>query len=129
MVSRTSLNGKTVAEALAAAVSLCFSSGLLLQDQFLYLFLGREQRNRGELASRIQMVENLLDISRIQSGREKIARVEIDLAQLQGLSVQAAWYDPRTGKNLWLSSYPTRSVVAFTPPSDGPDWVLVLDAQ
>jgi hypothetical protein len=32
-----------------------------MQDQFLFLFLGRERKSQAELESRIQMVENLLD--------------------------------------------------------------------
>jgi len=61
IVARSVLHDKTVEAALAAAVSFCFTTGLLLQDQFLFLFLDREAKNRVELARRIRMVEHLLD--------------------------------------------------------------------
>jgi hypothetical protein len=61
LTTQSLLNGRTVAEALSEAVSVCFSTGLLMQDQFLFLFLGRERKSQAELESRIQMVENLLD--------------------------------------------------------------------
>jgi hypothetical protein len=59
--ARTLLDGKTVADALALAVSICFTTGLLLRDQFLFLFLGREKKSESELRSSIQHMENLLD--------------------------------------------------------------------
>ena len=57
----TIFEGKTVAEALAAAVSFCFTTGMLLHDQFLFLFLERAEKSRAELAVLIPTLENLLD--------------------------------------------------------------------
>lgn len=61
ILGRSLLKGKTVAEALAFAVTLCFTAGLLLQDDFLSLFLGREKRLSAELRLRMKLMENLLD--------------------------------------------------------------------
>ncbi len=61
IMSAIYLKGKTVGEALASAVSISFTAGLLMQDQFLFLFLGKERKSQAELASRIQLMENLLD--------------------------------------------------------------------
>jgi hypothetical protein len=52
----------------------------------------------------------------------------INLTRLRGSAVQATWYDPRTGQSNAFGTYPTSSPASFTPPPDGPDWVLVLDA-
>lgn len=56
--------------------------------------------------------------------------VEIDLVKLSGDILRAWWYSPRTGqlghigKVAKADGGPTK---LFTPPHDGPDWVLVLD--
>jgi hypothetical protein len=55
------IRGKTVAEALASAVTTCFTAGLLMQDQFLFLFLGREKKAESEMRARLQQLETLLD--------------------------------------------------------------------
>ncbi len=59
--TRSLLKGKTVLEALSIAVTMCFTAGLLLQDDFLSLFLGREKRLAAELRARMKLMENLLD--------------------------------------------------------------------
>jgi hypothetical protein len=53
--------------------------------------------------------------------------VEIDLEKLAGTTLTAWWYDPRLGIAQRLGEFPRRGTRAFTPPADGPDWVLVLD--
>ncbi|MFN3650668.1 MAG: DUF4038 domain-containing protein [Armatimonadota bacterium] len=50
--------------------------------------------------------------------------------RLSGSTLQAYWFDPRTGHAIDLGRTPnTRAVVTFTPPSSGRghDWILVLD--
>jgi hypothetical protein len=54
------LAGKTVAESLAAAVSVCFTSGTLFQDDFIAMFVGKEKKLEGELRQRMKQVEHLL---------------------------------------------------------------------
>jgi len=55
------LNGKTVIEALSMAVSICFTAGLLFQDDFLALFLGKEKKLALDLHARMRQMENLLE--------------------------------------------------------------------
>jgi hypothetical protein len=61
MQTRSILKGKTVVEALSIAVTMCFTAGLLLQDDFLSVFLGKEKRLSAELRLRMRLLENLLD--------------------------------------------------------------------
>jgi hypothetical protein len=55
--------------------------------------------------------------------------VTIDLAKLNGRSVRAHWYDPRTGSLQSIGEFPRTGSRQFKPPTQGPaaDWVLVLD--
>lgn len=56
--------------------------------------------------------------------------VTVDMIKLSGLSANAWWFDPRTGKTTHIEgSFPTNHPQRFTPPSSGRgnDWVLVLD--
>ncbi len=50
----------------------------------------------------------------------------VDMTRLTGVSVVAAWFDPRSGRTQWVGQYPVRGERTFTPPSEE-DWVLVLD--
>jgi hypothetical protein len=50
----------------------------------------------------------------------------VDMTRLTGVSVVAAWFDPRSGRTQWVGQYPVRGERTFTPPSED-DWVLVLD--
>jgi hypothetical protein len=59
--ARSLLAGKTVAEGIAAAVTVCFTAGLLFQDDFLSLYHGKERRLAEELRRRMHLMENLLD--------------------------------------------------------------------
>jgi len=59
--TRSFLKGKTVMEAVSLAVTMCFTAGLLLQDDFLSVFLGKEKRLATELHTRMKLMENLLD--------------------------------------------------------------------
>lgn len=51
----------------------------------------------------------------------------VDLVKLTGSMVQATWFDPRTGRSIWLGQFPVRGQRQFTPPAVGEDWVLLLD--
>ncbi len=51
----------------------------------------------------------------------------IDLQKLSGDLIVAHWYDPRQGTALRIGEFPKQGIREFRPPSDGPDWVLVLD--
>lgn len=52
--------------------------------------------------------------------------VTVDLTRLTGSLVEASWFDPRTGRSIWLGQFPVRGLRTFTPPG-ADDWVLVLD--
>jgi hypothetical protein len=53
--------------------------------------------------------------------------VTINPASLSGSQTRAWWYNPRNGTATLIGTYPAGVVQAVTPPTDGPDWVLVLD--
>jgi hypothetical protein len=63
---RSYLEGKTVSEALANAVSLCFTAGMLFRDRFVFFFLGNERRYEMELQSQVKLLKNLMDPERYQ---------------------------------------------------------------
>lgn len=52
--------------------------------------------------------------------------VTIDMSKISGAKKNVAWFDPRTGK---IAKVKTKgeSRETFTPPSEGKDWVLVID--
>ncbi|MCW3053567.1 MAG: hypothetical protein JWN14_2737, partial [Chthonomonadales bacterium] len=53
--------------------------------------------------------------------------VTVDLSRLSGQTISAHWYDPRTGAATSIGTFPQSQAQEFTPPSEGPDWVLILD--
>jgi hypothetical protein len=53
--------------------------------------------------------------------------VNIDLSVLAGNRKRAWWYNPRTGAATIVDDHISSSIASFTPPVDGPDWVLVVD--
>lgn len=55
--------------------------------------------------------------------------VGVRLGWVAGSAVAASWYNPRTGLSQPIGVFPTGSELTFTPPVDGPDWVLALDAR
>jgi hypothetical protein len=57
----TPLAGKTVAEALSAAATICFTTGMLLQDDFVLMFAGRESKLEEDLHQQVTLLEHLLD--------------------------------------------------------------------
>jgi hypothetical protein len=56
--------------------------------------------------------------------------IKIDLNFLKGKTVNATWFDPRTGKKQATQAVSGREIHAFTPPALGVenDWVLLLQA-
>ena len=55
---------------------------------------------------------------------------QVQLGKISGETVNAWWYDPRTGSAQAIGQLPNRGVHRFDPPGDshkGNDWVLVLD--
>ena len=54
--------------------------------------------------------------------------VSVHLTSLSGSTVRGWWYDPRTGQISHSGKLEKPSTPAtFTPPFDGPDWVLVVE--
>lgn len=53
----------------------------------------------------------------------------VDLTKLSGSTLQAWWYDPRTGTSTSVGQFARRGTQSFSPPSSGygKDWILVLD--
>ncbi len=54
--------------------------------------------------------------------------VSIDLSKLSGDKKVITWYDPRTGKSIKGKPTSGKAVTEFTPPKNGIDWVLIIDA-
>ncbi len=53
--------------------------------------------------------------------------VTVDTGKLSGKTIQAWWYNPRTGTSSKIGLFTRESLQTFTTPVEGPDWVLVLD--
>jgi Protein of unknown function (DUF4038)/Putative collagen-binding domain of a collagenase len=53
--------------------------------------------------------------------------VSIDVSKISGSMKNAWWFDPRTGKSTPIKSIKGKSTQLFTPPTEGKDWVLVID--
>ena len=53
--------------------------------------------------------------------------VTVDLGRLRGETLNAWWFDPRTGVAEGLGTIPGGGRREFAPPTYGPDWVLCLD--
>jgi hypothetical protein len=56
--------------------------------------------------------------------------VKVSLQALHDSTLQASWYDPRTGKSRLIGAFGKEDAMTFTAPSAGPcsDWVLVVDS-
>ena len=59
--ARSLLDEKSVVQAITTAVTVCFTAGLLFQDDFLTMYHGKEKRLADELRRRMDLIENLLD--------------------------------------------------------------------
>ncbi|MBK5278434.1 MAG: glycoside hydrolase family 140 protein [Bacteroidia bacterium] len=53
--------------------------------------------------------------------------ISIDLSKISGNEKTVWWFNPRTGESIKQKSSKGKSVETFTPPSNGKDWVLVID--
>jgi hypothetical protein len=53
----------------------------------------------------------------------------VNMSKITGGAVNAAWYDPRTGKVTPIGRFANTGTRTFTPPTRGygQDWVLTLD--
>ena len=57
--------------------------------------------------------------------------IPVNMGKIAGASVNASWYDPRTGESTTIKTYPNKGVITFNPPGtekNGNDWVLVLES-
>ncbi len=91
-----------------------------IPDQGILLFDGGE---RGEYCTATRDSEGCYAMVYLPT--PNAVGVRLDWAA--GPAVRAAWYNPRSGSAQTIGEFPTTSAVTFTPPVDGPDWVLVLD--
>jgi hypothetical protein len=55
--------------------------------------------------------------------------ITLKLDGFAGSKLSTAWYDPRTSVSTPIGVYPARGMQTFTPPAQGPDWVLMLDVE
>jgi hypothetical protein len=55
------------------------------------------------------------------------APVKIDVSKISGKTKNVWWFDVRTGKATPGKTIKGNNVDSFTPPSEGKDWVLVID--
>nr|WP_295923187.1 glycoside hydrolase family 140 protein [uncultured Dyadobacter sp.] len=56
--------------------------------------------------------------------------MKVNMGKIGGASVNASWYDPRTGETRVLGKIENRGIKTFNPPGEvrnGNDWVLVLE--
>jgi hypothetical protein len=93
-----------------------------IPDQGILLFDGGE---RGEYRSATRDSEGTYAMVYLPTPHP----VGVCLDWAAGSSVAASWYNPRTGDCQAIGVFPAQGELTFTPPVDGPDWVLVLDAQ
>lgn len=54
--------------------------------------------------------------------------ITVNLNPLAGDTIAVAWFDPRTGNRSSIGTFDISTTHTFTPPPDGPDWVLICDA-
>jgi hypothetical protein len=54
---------------------------------------------------------------------------DVFLGKIEGTTLKAYWYDPRTGKSTQMENIPNSGTSRFQPPTSGygHDWVLVLE--
>lgn len=53
--------------------------------------------------------------------------VTVNLNKLSGTDLDVRWYNPRSGKSAYLGVFAKNGSHTFVAPSQGTDWVLVLD--
>jgi hypothetical protein len=53
--------------------------------------------------------------------------VSIDLSLISGNKKNVWWFDPKTGASKQGRAVNGKSARTFTPPTEGKDWVLVID--
>jgi hypothetical protein len=53
-------------------------------------------------------------------------QITLDLSGVSGSEIFATWYNPRTGEGNLIGQLKP-GIHSFTSPSEGPDWVLILE--
>lgn len=91
-----------------------------IPDQGILLFAGGE---RGEYRTATRDSEGRYAMVYLPTPHP----VGVRLDWAAGSYVRGAWYNPRNGSAQAIGEFSTANEVTFTPPVDGPDWVLVLD--
>jgi hypothetical protein len=91
-----------------------------IPDQGMLLFDGSE---RGEYRAATRDSEGCYAMVYLPTPHP----VGVRLNWAAGSIARAAWYNPRNGGTQEIGEFATNAEVTFTPPVDGPDWVLVLD--
>lgn len=92
-----------------------------IPDQSILTFDGGE---RGEYCVATRDSEGRYALVYLPTPHPVTAR----LSWVAGSTVAGSWYNPRTGGAQAIGVFTAGGEVTFTPPPDGPDWVLVLDA-
>jgi hypothetical protein len=54
--------------------------------------------------------------------------VWVDMTRMAGEKFRVSWFNPRNGSNQLADQISSRKEVAFSPPTSGEDWVLIIDA-
>lgn len=73
IVARTPLNGRSVLHALGMVVTVAFSAGIFLQDDFVSMFYARQKKLESELHRCMKSLQGLLDA---ESYHELVATYE-----------------------------------------------------
>lgn len=92
-----------------------------IPDQSILLFDGGE---RGEFRTATRDSEGAYALVYLPTPEP----VSVHLGWAAARTVAAAWCNPRTGGLQAVGEFPSGHDLALSPPVDGPDWVLVLDA-
>jgi hypothetical protein len=51
----------------------------------------------------------------------------VNPAAIGAIHIRVWWYDPRSGSTIDVGMWSGEREIKFTPPDNGPDWVLVVD--
>jgi len=111
-----------------AATELQFLRSLMLSRPYG----NRVSANEMIRSSKGSTYKDLVYATRDRSGSyamiyiPQLQPVTVDVSAISGKRKQAWWYDPRSGRATPIK-ISGRSVIRFTPPESGADWVLVID--
>ncbi len=57
-------------------------------------------------------------------------QMQINMGIIEGESVKASWFNPRTGETTFINNFENQGIIEFDPPGkkkEGNDWVLLLE--